>query len=778
MDHQPSPDRAASGGGATAVDPVCGMTVSAGAPLRHEHASHTYVFCGKRCLERFSGDPERYLPHQAPAPVPVAPAGAEWTCPMHPEIVRAAAGSCPLCGMALEPVMPSASDEDNPELVDMTRRFSLAVALTTPLLALTMGDMLPGHPISALLSPRAQNLLELLLATPVCGFAGWPLLVRAVDSFRNRSPNMFTLIGLGVVASFAFSVVAVCAPGLFPASFRGHQGMVEPYFESAAVIVALTLLGQVLELRARQRTGSAIRELLRRVPEVLHRLTPHGEEDVPLAAVVVGDRLRVRAGERVPVDGALVEGASSIDEALVTGEPIPVEKSPGDRVIGGTLNGDGTFVMRAEKVGAETLLARIVGLVGAAQRSRAPVQRLADAVSRWFVPAVIAVAGGAFALWASFGPEPRLTYALLNAVAVLIVACPCALGLATPMSIMVAAGKGATLGVLFRDAEAIETLRGVDTLLVDKTGTLTEGKPRLMVVKPAVGFDERDVTALAASLEAGSDHPLARAIVEGARDRGVATSPATEFASRTGRGITGKVSGRSVAFGNVALMESLGVDVSAGADRAAALRGQGMTVLFAAVDGRPAGLFGVADPIKPSAREALKALREQKIRIVMVTGDARATAETVGATLGITEIVSEVLPEGKLAVVERLQREGRRVAMAGDGVNDAPALARAHVGIAMGNGSDVAVESAGVTLIKGDLRGVVRAFRLSRATMNNVRQNLVFAFAYNALGVPVAAGALYPFTGTLLSPTIAALAMSVSSVSVIANALRLRRAQL
>ena len=705
---------------------------------------------------------------------------AKWTCPMHPEVVRDGPGSCPICGMALEP-MAATTEEQNPELLDMQRRFLVSALLTAPLLLLTMGEMLTGSPIVAL-SGRARVLVELALASPVVLWGGWPFLVRGWSSVRTWQLNMFTLIALGVSVAYVFSVIAALAPGLVPPAF--HQGGHAPvYFEPAAVIVTLVLLGQVLELRARSRTGAAIRALLGLTPATARRITADGsEEDVPLDQVQVGDLLRVRPGEKVPVDGRVVEGRSAVEESMVTGEPVPVEKAAGDRLIGATVNGTGALVMRAEKIGADTLLARIVALVSEAQRSRAPVQKLADRVSRVFVPAVVAVAAAAFALWAAFGPEPRLAHALLTAVAVLIIACPCALGLATPMSIMVATGRGAAAGVLFRNAEAIERLRAVDTLVVDKTGTLTEGKPTLSEVEVVGGeardgaVDERELLRLAASVERASEHPLAAAITAGAEARAIALAPATDFESRTGLGVLATVDGRRVALGNRALLDQLGVDPGPLPARADQLRAGGHTVMLVAVDGRAAGLVGVSDPIKATTPEAIAALHRDGIRVVMLTGDSEITARAVAGRLGIDDVVAGVLPDGKAEAIARLQADGRTVAMAGDGINDAPALARADVGIAMGTGTDVAMESAGVTLVKGDLRGIVRARRLSAATMRNISQNLFFAFIYNAAGVPVAAGVLYPFTQTLLSPMIAAAAMSLSSVSVIANALRLRRA--
>ncbi|MBI2568835.1 MAG: heavy metal translocating P-type ATPase [Candidatus Schekmanbacteria bacterium] len=791
---------------ATVVDPVCGMSVPANGPWRVTHAGHEHVFCSDACLQKFRADPGRYVSAGAPdragaqgtqtsagptgdlhdgSRQPAAPAGKKtptwtiYTCPMHPEIRQEGPGTCPKCGMALEPLTVTAdADEENPELRDMSRRFWFATALAMPLVVLTMGDMLFGMLLSRLLSPRGRVLLELALATPVCLWSAWPFYVRAYRSLVNRSLNMFTLIGLGVSVAYLYSLVAALAPGLFPASFRQH-GEVGTYFEAAAVIVTLILLGQVLELRARSRTGAAIKALLGLAPKTARRLGDGGcEEDVPLEAVEPGDRLRVRPGEKVPVDGVVLEGRSAVDESMVSGEPIPVEKGPGDRVVGATINGTGGLVIRAEKVGADTLLARIVAMVAEAQRSRAPIQRLADTVSGYFVPAVIAIAVLTFVAWAWFGAEPRMAYAIVNAVAVLIIACPCALGLATPMSIMVATGKGATFGVLFRNAEAIEELRKVDTLVVDKTGTLTEGKSRLVTVTPADGGNERELLRLAAALERGSEHPLAAAIVRGAEERGVGGAAVEDFASVTGKGVTGRVDGAVVALGNRALMDDLGVRLDGLATQAEGLRGDGQTVMFVAIDGRPAGLVGVADPIKASTPAAIRELHGENIRIVMLTGDSRTTAEAVARRLGIDEVIAEVLPDQKADVVKRLQGEGKVVAMAGDGINDAPALAQAQVGIAMGTGTDVAMESAAVTLVKGDLGGIVRARVLSRATMANIKQNLFFAFVYNALGVPIAAGVLYPFFGLLLSPVFAAAAMSLSSVSVIGNALRLRALRL
>ncbi len=701
----------------------------------------------------------------------------EWTCPMHPEIVRAEPGTCPICGMALEPHHVSGQrEEENPELRDMTRRFWLASAFTIPLFVVSMGDLLPGEPISRLLSPQARTLIELALATPVCLWSAWPFYVRFAHSLKNRSLNMFTLIGLGVSVAYGYSVVAALAPQLFPESFRTHGGQVAVYFEAAGVIVTLILLGQVLELRARSRTGAAIQELLGLAAKTARRIRDDGsEEDVPLEAVHVGDRLRVRPGEKVPVDGVVVEGASTVDESMVTGEPVPVPKKEGDPVIGATVNGTGMMVVRADKVGADTLLSRIVAMVAEAQRSRAPIQKLADTVSAYFVPIVIAVAVVTFVVWGAVGPEPRMAHALINAVAVLIIACPCALGLATPMSIMVAMGKGASVGVLFKDAEAIEVMRKVDTLVVDKTGTLTEGKPALVAVEPAVGVDVEELLSAAASLESASEHPLAEAVVTGAAERGVSTSPTESFESRTGRGVVGRVGSRTIAIGNRKMLDEMGVSPGPLAARADELRAEGQTVMFVVVDGRAEGILGVADPIKRSTPEAIEALHAEGLRVVMLTGDNRKTADAVATRLSIDEVIAEVLPDEKATAIQRLQEAGSVVAMAGDGINDAPALARADVGIAMGTGTDVAIESAGITLVKGDLRGIVRARKLSRATMRNIKQNLFFAFVYNSIGVPIAAGVAYPFFGLLLSPMIAAGAMSFSSVSVIANSLRLRR---
>jgi Cu+-exporting ATPase len=751
---------------AEVVDPVCGMSLTPADAVGHlDYRGHTYYFCAENCLYRFRADPEAFV-GGAPPPAVEAPAGASYTCPMHPEIVRDQPGACPICGMALEPRLVSLEEGPNPELIDMTRRFRVSAVLTGPLLVGAMGGFIPQW-------------LELALAAPVVLWGAWPFFVRGWLSIVNRSLNMFTLIALGVAVAYGYSVVAALLPELFPAGFRDASGDVGVYFEVAAVIVTLILLGQVLELRARSQTGAAIRKLLGLAAKSARRLRDDGtEEDVPLEAVQVGDRLRVRPGEKVPVDGVVLQGSSAVDESMVTGEPIPVEKHTDDRVVGATVNGTGALVIRAEKVGADTLLARIVAMVAEAQRSRAPIQKLADVVSGYFVPAVIAIAVATFLVWAAVGPEPRLAHALVNAVAVLIIACPCALGLATPLSIMVATGHGATMGILFRNAEAIEVLRKVDTLVVDKTGTLTEGKPRLVTIVPAGGIGEPALLRAAGSLERGSEHPLAAAIVKGAEDRWVTLVEARDFRSVTGKGVTGTVDNGQVALGNRALMGDLGVDLGALGEKAEALRAEGQTVMFVAINRKLAGLVGVADPIKENTPEAIDTLHQEGIRIVMLTGDSRTTAQAVARKLNIDDVIAEVLPDQKVEVVKRLQAEGRVVAMAGDGINDAPALAQAQVGIAMGTGTDVAMESAAVTLVKGDLRGIVRARRLSRATMANVKQNLFFAFIYNAAGVPVAAGVLYPFFGLLLSPMIAAAAMSFSSVSVIGNALRLRRAEM
>ena len=797
-------------------DPVCGMDV---VPSRSKGGSYPFEgrevhFCSPGCREKFAADPNKYL-IAAPAKATSAPDSTELTCPMHPEVRKRGPGSCPDCGMALEPVEPRPAatateyvcpmhpevvrqapgtcpicgmaleprtvtlDERNPELEDMTRRFWVSLAFSAPVFGLAMSEMIPGQPIHQALGTRTIVWLQLVLSTPAVLWGGWPLFARGWASLVNRKLNMFTLIALGVGVAYAYSVVATLAPGIFPSDFRGHGGQVSVYFEAAAVITVLVLLGQVLELRARSRTSSAIKALLGLAPKSARLVRGDGsEEDVPLERVSPGDQLRVRPGEKVPVDGVVVEGRSLVDESMVTGEPIPVEKARGSQVIGGTVNQAGGFVMRAERVGSETLLAQIVRMVSEAQRSRAPIQRLADVVASYFVPAVLAASAITFVVWSIVGPQPRLAYALVNAIAVMIIACPCALGLATPMSIMVGTGRGATAGVLIKNAEVLELLERVDALVVDKTGTLTEGKPRLISVVPAPGVSEAELLALAATLERGSEHPLAASIIAGAEERGARLGELKDFHSITGSGVIGRVDGRSVAVGNGRLGEYPAADLEPLATRAETLRRDGQTVMFVWIDGKPAGLLGVADPIRPSTPEAIQFLRGEGIRIVMLTGDSRTTAEAVAKKLGIDDVFAEVLPDQKAQVVKRLQAEGRIVAMAGDGINDAPALAQAQVGIAMGTGTDVAMQSAGVTLVKGDLRGIVKARRLSRSTMRNIRQNLFFAFVYNAVGIPIAAGALYPVFGLLLSPMIASAAMSFSSVSVIGNALRLRHVPL
>lgn len=698
----------------------------------------------------------------------------KWTCPMHPQIVKDGPGDCPICGMALEPMTPSEDEEENAELKDMTRRFWVSTALTVPVFLIAMVHMLPGDPLLRLTSRDMWSWLELALSTPVVLWGAWPFFGRAIKSVKNVSPNMFTLIGLGVAVAYVYSVVAVIAPGIFPASFRDAHGNVGVYFEAAAVITTLVLLGQVLELRARSRTGQAIKALLGLAAKSARRITDDGDEDVPLEHVYVGDKLRVRPGEKVPVDGEVLEGKSNVDESMVSGEPVPVEKAQGDKVIGSTVNGTGALVIRAEKVGSDTLLSRIVDMVAQAQRSRAPIQKLADVVSRYFVPGVVITAVLTFITWSAFGPAPAMAYALVNAVAVLIIACPCALGLATPISIMVATGKGASFGVLFRNAEAIERMREVDTLVVDKTGTLTEGKPKLVTIEPSTELSDDEFLELVASLETGSEHPLANAIVEDAKDRGIKPRDAEGFESHTGKGVSGRVKGRDVALGNAALMKQIGVNIDDLQGHSDDLRREGQTVMFVAVDGNSGGLLGVADPIKNTTPDAIRTLRAASLHIVVLTGDNEKTAQAVADKLGIDDVIAGVLPDQKAEKVKGLQEAGNVVAMAGDGVNDAPALAQADVGIAMGTGTDVAMESAHLTLVKGDLRGIVRARQLSEATLRNIKQNLFFAFIYNGLGVPVAAGLLYPVFGVLLSPMIAAAAMSLSSVSVITNALRLR----
>jgi P-type Cu+ transporter len=822
----------------TAKDPVCGMTVNA-ATAKHsrEHHGKKFYFCCAHCAEKFQADPQKYLQPKpaaglvtlgapgkpvtrpsaaiAAAPArqspelkiayvcpmcpevrqgkpgpcpscgmalepetPIVATRIEYTCPMHPEIVRPGPGSCPICGMALEPRTITAHEEQNPELRDMTRRFWISLALTAPLLAIAMADMLPGMPLQHALPAGWLPWIELILATPVVLWGGWPFFQRGWASIVNRSTNMFTLIAMGTGVAYVYSLIATVAPGIFPLSFRDMSGAPPVYFEAAAAITTLVLLGQVLELRARSRTGAAIRALLDLSPRTARILRNGTEEDVPLEQVKPGDRLRVRPGEKVPVDGVVLEGASAIDESMITGESMPVEKPAGSRVIGATVNGTGSFVMRAEHVGSETLLAQIVQMVSRAQRSRAPIQRLADRVAAWFVPAVIGTAFVTFIVWALIGPQPRLAHALVNAVAVLIIACPCALGLATPMAIMVGTGRGAHAGVLIRNAEALEMLERVDTLVVDKTGTLTEGRPSVESVIPILALKDVELVRLVASLEQGSEHPLGSAIVAAAKSNGIPLVTVTDFQSRTGLGVSGKVDGKTVAAGNEKFFEALGLSTAAFARRADDLRRNGETAILIAIDGKPAGLIGVADPVKESTAAALRDLRASGLRIVMLTGDSRNIAEIVARKLGIDEFKAEVLPEKKAEIVKRLQAEGRRVAMAGDGINDAPALAQADVGIAMGTGTDVAMESGGITLVKGDLAGIVRARKLSQATMRNIRQNLFFAFIYNSIGVPVAAGVLYPLFGLLLSPILAAAAMSFSSVSVIANSLRLRNAQL
>lgn len=799
-------------------DPVCKMAIKEEEAVGIvEFNGRKYHFCSESCKDKFEKDPASFTGAKAPgeekesprkgeiftcpmhpeirqegpgacpkcgmALEPVAPSVStsktEWTCPMHPEIVRSKPGSCPKCGMALEPKgVATEEEEKNPELIDMTRRFRVSVVLSLPLVLMVMGGYVPGLDMEQLITPDIRRWVELFLATPVVVWGGWPFFVKGWQSIVTRNPNMFTLIGLGVSVAYTYSVIAALFPGIFPDSFRGEGGVVGMYFEAAAVIVTLVLLGQVLELRARSQTGAAIRALLGLAPKTARRIREGKEEDIPLEQVQPGDLLRVRPGEKIPVDGVVMEGSSSVDESMVTGEPIPVAKQSGERVIGATINGTGSLVMKAEKVGADTLLSQIVHMVAEAQRSRAPVQKLVDIVAGYFVQIVITIAVITFAVWAWMGPEPRFVYALINAVAVLIIACPCALGLATPMSIMVSTGKGATLGVLFKNAEAIEVMKKVNTLVVDKTGTLTVGKPKLISVVPAGGFDEQRILSLSAGLEKGSEHPLAAAIVAGANEKGLTLAKAESFESVTGKGVTGTVEQTKVALGNLNLLSDLGIDPGDLAQKAETMRTEGQTVMFVVVDGKAAGLLGVADPIKETTPEAIEKLHKDGVKIVMLTGDSRTTARAVAKKLGLDDVVAEVLPDQKADAVKKFQNEGRIVAMAGDGINDAPALAQAQVGIAMGTGTDVAMESAGVTLVKGDLRGILRARLLSRATMRNIKQNLFFAFVYNAMGVPIAAGVLYPFFGILLSPIIAAAAMSFSSVSVVGNALRLKRAGL
>jgi P-type Cu+ transporter len=771
------PDQAADDAAAV-TDPVCGMRVDpATTPHHAEHGGQVFHFCSAGCRAKFVADPARYLkPAEAVAPARVAE-GTIFTCPMHPQVRQVGPGSCPICGMALEPLEVTADAGPNHELVDMTRRFWIGLALALPVVVLEMGGHFFGlhHVIGGTLS----TWLQFLLATPVVLWAGWPFFQRAWASLVSRNLNMFTLIALGTGAAWLYSVVATFGPGVFPAGFRGPDGGVVVYFEAAAVITVLVLLGQVLELRAREQTGGAIRALLNLAPKTARRITASGDdEEIPLAHVHVGDQLRVRPGEAVPVDGIVLEGRAAVDEAMVTGEAMPVTKQPGDRVIGGTVNGTGALVMQADKVGSQTMLARIVAMVAEAQRSRAPIQRMADTVSGYFVPAVIAVAGLAFVAWAAWGPSPALAYGLIAAVSVLIIACPCALGLATPMSIMTGVGKGASAGVLIKSAEALERMEKVTTLVVDKTGTLTEGRPRVVQVAPAPGQDEAALLALAASLERSSEHPLAAAIVAAARERGLAVAEPADFASVTGQGVRGAVGARRVVLGNASMMAAERIDIAALSGPAEAMRADGATVLFVGIDGQAGGAIAVADPVKASTPAALEVLRREGMRILMLTGDNATTAHAIARRLGITDVQAEVMPQDKHRIVRDLRAKGEVVAMAGDGVNDAPALAEADVGIAMGTGTEVAMHSAGVTLVKGDLMGIARARTLSRATMRNIRQNLFFAFVYNAAGVPLAAGVLYPSLGLLLSPIVAAMAMALSSVSVIANALRLRSVRL
>jgi Cu+-exporting ATPase len=796
------------------IDPVCGMEIAEeDAVGSYDHQGQRYYFCNPSCLENFRADPDKYLApkppvvkgeagqlhtcpmhpevrQQGPGSCPdcgmalepavvSAPATkTQYVCPMHPEVVRDQPGACPLCGMALEPRTITLEEEANPELLAMTRRFWVCLVLTAPVLFLAMSDLIPGQPVQRALSPRVMTWIEFALASPVVLWGGLPFFQRGWASVVHRSLNMFTLIAVGTGTAYIYSVIAALDPGIFPDSFRGHGGEVAVYFEAAAVITTLVLLGQVLELRARSRTSSALKSLLSLAPKTARKASDGEEQDIPLEQVQPGDRLRVRPGEKVPVDGVVLDGSSSVDESMVTREPIPVEKKSGDAVTGGTVNGTGSFLMRAERVGSETLLAQIVRMVSEAQRSRAPIQRLADVVASYFVPAVVTAAVITFVVWSLVGPQPRLAYALVNAVAVLIIACPCALGLATPMSIMVGTGRGALAGVLIKNAEALEVLEKVNTLVVDKTGTLTEGKPRVVAVKVLPGWEESELLRFAASLERASEHPLASAVVASAQEKNLPLVDVKDFESVTGEGVQGKVDGRTVALGNAQLFVKLGIDLESLIAQAEELRRQGRTVVFVAVDGRAAGLVAIADPVKASTPEAIRMLHEDGMRIVMLTGDSRVTAQAVARELGIDEVEAEVLPQQKGEVIKRLQAQGRVVAMAGDGINDAPALAQAEVGIAMGTGTDVAMESASITLVKGDLRGIARARRLSRATMRNIRQNLFFAFVYNSVGVPLAAGVLYPFFGLLLSPMIAAAAMTFSSVSVISNALRLRRVAL
>jgi len=759
-------------GNAKVRDPVCGMTVDpATSRHRFDYRGETFHFCSAGCRTKFAADPQKYL--DTSRPKAAVPEGTIYTCPMHPQIRQVGPGNCPICGMALEPEVASLDTSPNPELVDMTRRFWIALALAVPPVVLEMGGHLVGG--HGLIDQTLSNWIQLVFATPVVLWAGWPFFVRGWQSLVTRNLNMFTLIAIGTGVAYVYSLIGTIAPDIFPATFRGHDGAVAVYFEAAAVITVLVLLGQVLELRAREATSGAIKALLQLAPKTARRLSEDGaDHEVEIDSLTVGDRLRVRPGEKVPVDGVILEGRSSLDESLVTGESMPVSKEAGGKVIAGTLNQSGSFVMRADKVGRDTLLSQIVKMVADAQRSRAPIQRLADQVAGWFVPAVIVVAVIAFFAWALFGPEPRMAFGLVAAVSVLIIACPCALGLATPMSIMVGVGRGAQAGVLIKDAEALERMEKVDTLVVDKTGTLTEGKPRVVATIAATGFQEADILRLAASVERASEHPLADAIVRAANEKNLDLSKVEEFDSPTGKGATGRVDGKTVVLGNSTFLASLGIETESLNEQGERLRSDGATVINIAVDGKLAGLFAIADPVKASTPDALKALAAEGIKVIMLTGDNRTTANAVARKLGIADVEAEVLPDQKSAVVAKLQKARRIVAMAGDGVNDAPALAAADVGIAMGTGTDVAMESAGITLLKGDLGGIVRARRLSQATMSNIRQNLFFAFIYNAAGIPIAAGILYPHFGILLSPIIAAAAMALSSVSVVGNALRLR----
>lgn len=760
-----------SGAAESRTDPVCGMKVDPATASHHlDHAGENHYFCSARCLEKFRADPEKYLHPEKTSDTANVPEGAIYTCPMHPEIRQTGPGTCPICGMALEPETPSLDEEENPELRDFARRFWWTLPLSASVFLLAMfGHAMPW------LSSATRTWLELILSTPVVLWAGWPFFERWLQSIRNRSPNMWTLIGTGVIAAFGYSLVATLAPGLFPASFEEH-GRIGVYFEAAAVIVSLTLVGQLLELKARSKTSAAIKALLNLAPKTARRLNDSGnDEDVPLDVIKAGDRLRVRPGEKVPVDGIVLEGRSSIDESMLTGEPIPVEKNVDDKVIGATQNGSGSLVIRAEKVGSDSMLAQIVQLVAQAQRSRAPMQKMADKVAFWFVLSVMGAAVATFLVWGLFGPDPSWTFAVLNAVSVLIIACPCALGLATPMSIMVATGRAAQAGVLFRDAEAIEHLRKINTLIVDKTGTLTEGRPTFSDALLTNGFSADDIVGLAASLERGSEHPLATAIIDEAKKRELTLDDAQDFESHTGKGVSGRVGDRKIALGNQTMMDESGVDLAEVAAKAETLRSEGGSVMYLAVDGRLAGALAVADAIKSSTRPALDALREAGVHVIMASGDAQRTADAVGRALGIQDVRGDVRPKDKADLVQSLQKEGHLVAMAGDGINDAPALAAANIGIAMGTGTDVAMSSAQVTLVKGDLGAILRARTISEATVRNMKQNLGFAFLYNALGVPIAAGVLYPVFGLLLSPMIAAVAMSLSSVSVVTNALRLSK---